>query len=59
MEITLKAYLSGYTITEVPTVWKGRFMGKSKFYLFKAAPKYIRLYFWGIFKKWLGLIWQR
>lgn len=54
MEITLKAYFSDAKITEVPTVWKGRFMGKSKFYLFKAAPKYITLYLWAIFKKMAG-----
>lgn len=51
MEITLKAYFSGATITEVATGWQGRSMGKSKFYLFKAAPKYIRLYLWAIFGK--------
>ncbi len=48
MEITLKAYFSGAKIVEVPTAWKGRTMGKSKFYLFKVAPKYIKLYFWAI-----------
>ena len=51
MEITLKAYFQGFSIAEVPTVWSGRSMGKSKFYLFKAAPAYIRLYVWAIFKK--------
>lgn len=51
MEITLKSFFIGAKITEVPTVWKGRSMGKSKFYLFKAAPKYIKLYFWAILKK--------
>ncbi len=49
MEITLKAYSSGFTITEVPTAWKGRFIGKSKFYLFKVAPGYIELYLWAVF----------
>jgi len=51
MEITLKAYFSGAKITEIPTVWKGRSMGKSKFYLFKVAPAYIKLYLWAILKK--------
>lgn len=51
MEITLKAYFSGARITEVPTVWKGREVGKSKFYLFRVAPDYIKLYCWAIFKK--------
>lgn len=51
MEIPLKAYFSGARITEVPTVWKGRAIGKSKFYLFKVAPDYIKLYLWAIFKR--------
>lgn len=58
MEVTLKAYFSGAKITEVPTVWRGRMMGKSKFYLIKAAPPYIKLYFWAIIRKGLG-IWRR
>lgn len=44
MELALEAYFSGASITEIPTVWKGRSMGKSKFYLFRAAPKYLKLY---------------
>lgn len=51
MEITLKAYFAGFTIAEVPTTWKGRSIGKSKFYLFKVAPRYIKLYLWAIFNK--------
>jgi dolichol-phosphate mannosyltransferase len=51
MEITLKAYFAGFSIKEVPTTWKGRFIGKSKFYLLKVAPAYIRLYLWAIFRK--------
>lgn len=48
MEITLKAYFCGFSIAEVPTVWRGRFIGKSKFYIFKIAWKYIKLYLWAI-----------
>jgi len=51
MEITLKAYFAGFSITEVPTDWKGRFIGKSKFYLFRVAANYIKLYLWAIFRK--------
>lgn len=51
MEITLKAYFAGFRIAEVPTTWRGRFIGKSKFYLFKVAPRYIKLYLWAIFGK--------
>ena len=49
MEIPLKAYFAGCSVTEVPTVWKGREIGKSKFYIFKVAPDYIKLYLWAIF----------
>jgi glycosyltransferase involved in cell wall biosynthesis len=51
MEITLKAYFAGFRIAEVPTTWRGRSIGKSKFYLFKVAPRYIKLYLWAIFGK--------
>lgn len=51
MEITVKAYFAGYKITEVPTVWQGRYIGKSKFYLLRVAPSYIKLYLWAILKK--------
>lgn len=54
LEIALKAYFAGFTITEVATIWKGRSLGKSKFYLFRLAPKYIKLYLWAIFKKFIG-----
>lgn len=48
LELALKAYFAGFKISEVPTVWKGRYLGKSKFYLFKVAPDYLRLYLWAI-----------
>lgn len=57
MEITLKAFFSGFKITEVPTNWAGRFIGKSKFYLFKIAPNYIKLYLWAIFGR--KVLWQK
>lgn len=58
MEIALKAYFAGFSITEVPTTWRGRFIGKSKFYILKAAPAYIKLYLWAILRK-ARLKWQR
>ena len=51
MELALKAYFAGYKIAEIPTTWRGRYLGKSKFYLFKAAPHYIKWYLWAVFKK--------
>jgi glycosyltransferase involved in cell wall biosynthesis len=51
MELALKAFFLGFKITEIPTVWKGRFIGKSKFYLFKVIPLYSKIYFWALFGK--------
>lgn len=59
MELALKAYFRGFKICEVPTIWKGRFIGKSKFYLFKVAPNYLKLYIWAIFTRQRKTIWQR
>jgi len=56
MELGLKAYFAGFRITEVPTTWRGRYLGKSKFYLFKAAPDYLRLYVWAIYRKLINKI---
>ncbi|MBU0686434.1 MAG: glycosyltransferase [Candidatus Margulisbacteria bacterium] len=45
MEITVKAFLKGYKITEIPTIWKDRTAGKSNFKLVQWIPKYLRWYF--------------
>jgi len=58
MEIALRAYFAGFKITEVPTSWQGRVMGRSKFYLFKVAPDYFRLYLWAISSKKRRDSWQ-
>ena len=50
MEIVLKAFIKGYKITEVPSVWCGRSAGKSRFRLGKWLPKYLRWYWYGIKK---------
>ena len=47
-ELVIKAYLKGYKICEVPTVWRDRSYGKSKFELIKWLPKYIYWYLFGI-----------
>ena len=46
-EIVIKAFLRGYKITEIPTIWHGRDKGKSKFSFLKEAKGYI---------KWLSLM---
>lgn len=48
LELTVKAYMQGYKITEVPTIWKERDKGYSKFKLFTFMPKYLRWYFFAI-----------
>lgn len=45
MEITVKAFLAGKTITEVPTTWRDRTEGEARFKLFKWLPQYLRWYF--------------
>jgi glycosyltransferase involved in cell wall biosynthesis len=48
LEITVKAFLAGYRICEVPTVWRDRVAGASNFKLLRWLPRYLRWY-------WLGL----
>lgn len=57
MEITLQAFFRGAKITEVPTHWKGRTIGQSKFKIIQRTPKYLNIYIWSIknaLKKFLG-----
>ncbi len=48
MELVLQAYFHGHRITEMPTFWKGRTRGHSKFRFFERMPKYLRLYLWAL-----------
>ncbi|MBI4245252.1 MAG: glycosyltransferase [Planctomycetes bacterium] len=48
MEITVKAFASGYRITEIPTVWTDRVRGESKFQMVKWLPRYLKWYFYGL-----------
>jgi glycosyltransferase involved in cell wall biosynthesis len=45
MEITVKAFRLGATITEVPTTWRDREAGESNFKLWQWLPSYLRWYF--------------
>jgi glycosyltransferase involved in cell wall biosynthesis len=54
MEIPLKAYYSGFKISEVPTAWRERTKGKSNFRMFKLLPSYLKLYIWAIVKRITG-----
>jgi dolichol-phosphate mannosyltransferase len=46
LELAVKAFLAGRTITEVPVSWRDRSAGTSKFKLWRWLPKYLRWYFY-------------
>lgn len=50
MEITVKAYLHGYRITELPAEWFDREDGESHFHLWRWLPSYLRWYLLCIIK---------
>jgi len=55
MELTVKAYLEGRPIAEVPTRWRDRTAGVSKFNFKQWLPKYLRWYFYCLVRSPLGL----
>jgi dolichol-phosphate mannosyltransferase len=44
LEITVKAFLAGYRIAEVPTTWQDRIHGESRFQMRRWLPLYLRWY---------------
>lgn len=44
LELTVKAFLTGHRIAEIPCVWKDRVAGKSRFRLWRWLPHYLRWY---------------
>ena len=48
MEITIKAWLAGGRISELPATWTDRTAGTSKFRLLRWLPKYLRWYLYAI-----------
>jgi glycosyltransferase involved in cell wall biosynthesis len=48
MELTVKAYIEGYRIVEIPSVWTDRVAGTSRFKLWSWAPHYLRWYWYGV-----------
>jgi glycosyltransferase involved in cell wall biosynthesis len=44
LEITVKAFAAGYRITEIPTTWRDRSAGQSRFRLFSWLPRYLHWY---------------
>ena len=45
MEITVKAYLKGYKIKEIPSEWFDREAGESRFKMWEWLPHYLHWYF--------------
>jgi len=54
MEIVVKAFLKGYRIAEIPSVWRDRAAGRSRFKLFKWLPKYACWYLYAV----AGRVWK-
>jgi len=54
LELTVKAHWRGWRIAEVPTVWRDRTAGKSRFRLFAWMPHYLKWYLLAMKKAWLG-----
>ena len=48
LELTVKAYALGMRVAEVPTTWRDRTAGESRFRLWKWLPRYLRWYGVGI-----------
>ncbi len=51
LELTVKAYLAGFRIAEVPTVWRDRSGGRSHFKLLRVGPEYSRWFLWAVWKR--------
>jgi dolichol-phosphate mannosyltransferase len=48
LELTVKAHAAGMSIAEVPTTWRDRTAGTSRFRLMKWLPHYLRWYGYGL-----------
>ena len=45
LELTVKAFLAGFSMAEVPATWRDRSAGESRFRLLKWLPQYLKWYF--------------
>jgi hypothetical protein len=45
LEITVKAFLAGFSISETPATWRDRTAGTSRFRLLKWLPHYLKWFF--------------
>jgi len=54
MEVVVKAFFKGHRITEVPTLWRNRTAGQSRFKLRKWLPNYMRWYIFSIKERFMA-----
>lgn len=54
LEVLVKAFALGRKITEIPTEWRDRTAGKSRFKLWAWIPHYLKWYFYAIKFRWSG-----
>jgi dolichol-phosphate mannosyltransferase len=54
LELTLKAHWRGWRLAEVPTTWRDRTAGQSRFRLWAWLPHYLRWYVRALARAWLG-----
>lgn len=54
LEILVKAFTLGRKITEVPSEWRERTAGESRFRLWQWIPHYLKWYFFALKYRWTG-----
>lgn len=54
LELTTKAHLAGLPIVEIPTMWRDRTAGDSRFKVLKWLPAYLRWYLLCLAGSWTG-----
>ena len=54
LEITTKAHLKGHNVVEIPTTWRDRTAGESRFQVLKWMPGYLRWYVGCVIGTWSG-----
>jgi dolichol-phosphate mannosyltransferase len=52
LELTLKAHWQGWGVAEVPTTWRDRTVGQSRFKLFAWLPHYLHWYLLAMWRAW-------
>lgn len=54
LELTAKAHFGGGRVEELPTVWRDRSAGDSRFRVFAWLPHYLKWYFWSLGRRLRG-----